>query len=257
MDALPIVVQDVRCSFLVRSSTGQILRSASLALRGDMSIDQGQFISFVGPVGGGKSSLLKVIGGTLLPQSMAGMGFFVPSHLRILHVGNEPTFFMGTLLENLTIGVRVGSSDGNPDRVWSICHRLGLHEDVLEYLDQGEALAWNQVLSQSQRHLLCVARGLIANPDLLVMHKPTSVFDEKTSFSILSMLREFVDCRGVEAGPLYGEDPQAFHRRRPRTCIITSSKQQGIEIADKVFHVSKNTGIRPLEKTEVTADMMR
>jgi len=328
-----------------------------VALQGRLHIEQGQLVSLVGPRGGGKSTLLKVIGGAMLPEFDGSTSFFVPGHLRVLHIGSEPTFFRGTLYANLTFGVSSGDPDGRIERVLAVCRRLGLPDELLEFVHSEHELAWDQVVSLSQRHLLCIARGLIANPDVLVVHKPTLAFDERTSALVLGLLKEFVDQRGIEAEDMYtvlldrreGGDlgfclrssggsgssdsgscaigdrsrqplsatlevesvgttglarawndnalnwreqlesgdqivevngfrgtanelaaalskndelrislqrAGSWHRRRPRTCVITSSKQAGVEIADQVFHVSDASGIQPQDKTEITAEML-
>jgi len=249
VDRLPIVIEDLTCSYPIRSHCG-VCTTKEVFLQGRMAIEQGQLISLVGPRGGGKSTLLKVIGGAKLPCVDGSSGFFIPSHLRVLHISSEPMFFQGTLYENLTFGVEEGDPDRSLERVTAICRRLLLPYELLEYLQMEEQLAWGEIVSLSQRHLLCIARALIANPDVLAIHKPTLAFDESTSKHVLELLKEFVDKRGIE------QDPATWNRRRPRSCIITSSKKHGVQLADKVFHVSEDDGIQPQDKNEVTKEML-
>merc|ERR1739848_727838 len=105
----------------------------------------------------GKSLLLKLIGGVLIPD--AGE-LLIPPHLRVLHISQEPVFFHDTLYANLTYCVMVGDPDGDPSRVLAICHRLKVSDQVCLFLDPGnrerfETKAhWNEVLSMTQRVLL-------------------------------------------------------------------------------------------------------
>jgi len=215
-----------------------------------MTVHQGTLCSLVGPRGEGKSTLLKIIGGVILPQPGS---FFIPSHLRVLHMSTEPLFFLGSLYENLTFGVTPGDPDGDLDRVKEIARRLDLPERLHGMINagmEGEKLIWGEVLSYTQRCLLCLARALITNPEVLCIHKPTMSYDENTSLRVLNLLREFVKDKGVV------QDPKARHRRRPRTCIFTSSKIQGVDMSDEVWLVNKSEGIRSVPKESVVADML-
>mmetsp|Transcript_72411 Transcript_72411/g.223741 ORF Transcript_72411/g.223741 Transcript_72411/m.223741 type:complete len:127 (+) Transcript_72411:52-432(+) len=98
-------------------------------------------------------------------------------------------------------------------------------------------------------YVLCLARALIANPQVLCLHKPTHLFDEVRSDEILQVLRRFVEESGLVLDPASAD-------RRPRTCIFTSSKLLGVEVSDQVFHISSDHGIQPVEKHLVTAEML-
>merc|ERR1719203_1133768 len=104
-----------------------------VAHKSEVSMQQGKLIYILGPHGEGKSVLLRLLSGVTLPK----VGdedeeplVFVPSHLRQLHVSSEPLFFEGTLMKNLTLGVREGDRDGARARVLKVCRRLGLPQVV-------------------------------------------------------------------------------------------------------------------------------
>merc|ERR1719473_1664663 len=92
--------------------------SQALNTSGTMTIQQGILCAIIGAPESGKSTILRILGGVVLPKPG---GFFIPAHLRVLHVDREPFFFHGTLLENLSFGVRAGDPDGQIDRVLRIC----------------------------------------------------------------------------------------------------------------------------------------
>lgn len=232
LDLLPIEIQNIDFSYeKFGCGTGFSALSHQCALE----IPQGTLTALVGRRWEGKTTLLKVIAGSLLPNARGHRdGVHMPSHLRVLHVSSEALFFHGTLLENLTFGLNEGHRDANPERVMKICRRLCLPHIVLEHLqaEVPKKLAWKEVLSQAQRHLLCLARALTVNPTVMCCHKPTLAFDDETSRIVLQLLRKFVDERGV----VQSDDQRG--RRRPRTCIITSSREYGVEIADRVLMVT-------------------
>eukprot|EP00747_Dinoflagellata_sp_TGD_P066837 gnl/TRDRNA2_/TRDRNA2_154998_c0_seq1.p1 gnl/TRDRNA2_/TRDRNA2_154998_c0~~gnl/TRDRNA2_/TRDRNA2_154998_c0_seq1.p1 ORF type:complete len:155 (-),score=21.11 gnl/TRDRNA2_/TRDRNA2_154998_c0_seq1:123-524(-) len=100
-------------------------------------------------------------------------------------------------------------------------------------LDANLSEDWTEVLSHTQRHLLCLARGFITNAEMMCIHKPTCSFGEATAQSVLAMLRKYVEQRGVE------QDMSTFNLRRLRTCIITSKNLEELSVADSVFMVSE------------------
>ena len=107
---------------------------------------------------------------------------FVPAHLRVLHASSEPLFFKGNLPDNLTFGVAHVDEDARPDRVISVCTKLGFTDSVWSLVRQGSDGAestWAEVLSHTQQSLCSLARAVISNPEVLCVHKPTMAFNEK------------------------------------------------------------------------------
>eukprot|EP00747_Dinoflagellata_sp_TGD_P123274 gnl/TRDRNA2_/TRDRNA2_173788_c2_seq1.p1 gnl/TRDRNA2_/TRDRNA2_173788_c2~~gnl/TRDRNA2_/TRDRNA2_173788_c2_seq1.p1 ORF type:complete len:232 (-),score=30.50 gnl/TRDRNA2_/TRDRNA2_173788_c2_seq1:62-712(-) len=215
-----------------------------------MYIEQGQMIALVGPAEQGKSTVLKIIGSVVLPKPG---GFFVPAHLRALHVSNEPLFFLGSLFDNLAFGVLEGDADRDSSRVTQISEGLSMSAKTLEFIRQGpngEARIWLEVLSHTQKSLCMVARALIANPELMCIHKPTMAFNEKVTTNVLTLLREFVDNKGA------AQNKATRHQRRPRTLLMTSSKFLGVDVADKVFCVTRADGIQEIDKSRVSEELL-
>lgn len=212
--------------------------------------NQGSFVALVGEPGQGKCTLLKLLGGVLLPNEG---DLLVPPHLRVLHVSHDPFFRQDTLFQNMIYGVKPGDPDASNERVVNICKKLGITDNVLEFLDpksdKFEVIpsSWNEVLSLTQRVLLHHARALIMNPELMVMHKPTTAFDENQAHRLYSCIKAYIQERGL------GLDPEKRDLRRPRTCVITTSRVGGLEAADKVFHVTK-TGVTEAKKDRITKD---
>eukprot|EP00928_Gymnodinium_smaydae_P043366 TRINITY_DN2906_c0_g3_i1.p1 TRINITY_DN2906_c0_g3~~TRINITY_DN2906_c0_g3_i1.p1 ORF type:complete len:866 (+),score=111.61 TRINITY_DN2906_c0_g3_i1:138-2735(+) len=248
VDRLPILAENLHFSHLDRSGGGTEVQNATLNYGGTVEIAQGQLVAFVGPQGEGKSTLLRVIGDMLIQDDVRNV-VFVPSHLRVLHVNSEPMFFHGTLFANLTFGT-AQHGDRFPRRVEAICKGLGLGSEVLCHLSTKRSQNWGVVLSQTQKHLLTLARALISNPEILCLHKPTLAFDEATSIRVLRVLKEFVRQKG-----LY-HPPTVKARCRPRTCLMTSAKMLGVQYADKVFHVSTAKGVSLIEKDPVTGELL-
>jgi len=198
-----------------------------------LCIGQGKLVCLIGPHGQGKSSLLKFIStATLPPQNYTGM-LFISSHLRTLHMSNDPMFFHGTLEENLTCGTRPGDADGARARVVQICELLGMPRRVISLMDSTE-YDWESKFGIPELHLLNFARALIANPELLCLHKPTCFFNEGRSQKVMAAMKAFVIGKGV------CQDHSKIHLRRPRTCIYTTVRPKFIEHADDIVYVDES-----------------
>jgi len=169
-----------------------------------------------------------------LPQ--AGT-YFVPSHLRGLHISMDPLFIQGSLLENLRFGVAT-DDDGEIVRVRSILKMIGLEKEMIDHLESDQVLMWHRILSATQRSMVNIARGLIANPEMLCIHKPTNAFSERRALKVMKLLKQFCLEKGL------AQNPDDFHHRRPRTCIVSCEQHTGINEADQVYDISVKNGIQ-------------
>eukprot|EP00746_Dinoflagellata_sp_MGD_P041300 gnl/MRDRNA2_/MRDRNA2_199922_c0_seq1.p1 gnl/MRDRNA2_/MRDRNA2_199922_c0~~gnl/MRDRNA2_/MRDRNA2_199922_c0_seq1.p1 ORF type:complete len:429 (-),score=56.10 gnl/MRDRNA2_/MRDRNA2_199922_c0_seq1:8-1294(-) len=210
----------------------QSLLSLDSLQRCNAEFSQGSLVALVGPPNKGKSTMMKLIGGVLIPHTGAVV---IPLHLRVLHIALRPVFFEGTLFQNLIYGLKAKEADAAKTRVLTICRLLKV-PDYLHYLlnaDESDenTYNWNDTLSFSTRAQLNLARALINNPHVLVLHKPTLYLDDDLATNTFQVLRQFVDLKGLEQNAEY------FTYRRPRTCIVSTTTSIGISLADSVFEV--------------------
>lgn len=271
LDHLPILVKDYKHAHVghagLRKNSGlsdspcEDLRH--LVFKGRMEVTQGQLVVFIGPVGEGKSTLLSLIGGALLPD-IGGLCesevFFIPSHMRVVHVSSTPLFMYDTLLNNLTLGLPEDHPDKDLSRISLILKDLGLPEDGVEFGFPGHTLTsllqsdvmrdWTKCFSMTQRHLLNLARALIVNPNLLCMHRPLNVFGDPAARRILKVFKNHINNRGLRC------DSESRHRRRPRTIILTSSRGISVKVADRVYHISRSRGVQEIRQDEATSEML-
>lgn len=223
LNHVKILVKDIVFKF----GSGFGRRDGQTVFSGTVEIEQNTMVCFIGPEGQGKSTLMRLLGGAIVPTLLRG-SLFVPSHLRVLHVMSEPLFFRGTMLYNLTFGC-LAEDDANTERVQKLLDRLRIPKEI--HLNSETKWDWNHVLTMTQCHKLNMIRALVANPHLLCVHKPTLVYDEDISKIVISLLREFVRGRGVY------QDERLIEQRRPRTCVFTSSKQIATDAADVIYRV--------------------
>jgi len=142
----------------------------------DLTVEQGEIVSVVGANGAGKSTLLKNISRTVTGQS-AALSFEgrdlreLPAHdvveLGVVQVPEARRIFPEmTVLENLRLGSYSKRSRGdrarNLERVFGMFPRLAERQKQL-----------GGTMSGGEQQMLAIARGLMANPRLLLLDEPS------------------------------------------------------------------------------------
>jgi ABC-type transport system involved in cytochrome bd biosynthesis fused ATPase/permease subunit len=251
VDAVAIHINDL--SFSYKLSTDK-----SILVLNDLNINfqQGKLYAFVGPPREGKSTLLKLLGQALYPQEGHG-DIFIPPHLRVLHVSRDATILRkASFTQNILLNSGSLAAVDGIERVRTICRRVGFSEKMLELVveddgtDQRFNSKWAGELSHTDFARLNLARVLVGNPEVLVMHKPALLFDDRERGKIVQLLREHVDEKGIEM-PIEGRKG-----RRPRTMFFTSMSAVGVKIADAVYKVSLKDGVEHVAKDGIHDDLL-
>ena len=150
----------------------------------------GQRIGIVGPSGGGKTTLIRLLLGLLTPSE----GFVKANgsplqqyeltewNSRVGVVPQHANIFSGTVAENIRL-FRAGIDE---DDLWEALDAADLTEDVRAMplgLETriGEG---GRALSGGQLQRLAIARALISRPDFIVMDEPTSSIDTLSEASV-------------------------------------------------------------------------
>jgi len=169
----------------------------SLAVLEDVtfSIKEREMIGVVGPNGGGKTTLLRLMLGLLKPDSgsitVLGNSPKKASH-RIGYVPQQRLFdplFPVSVLDVVMMG-RVGKTWGGPFSKEDREHAAQALRDVDLYHKQQEAFA---DLSGGQRQRTLIARALASSAELLFFDEPTANVDsfaEQNIYNLLSKLNE-------------------------------------------------------------------
>ena len=159
-----------------------------------LGIAAGERVAIVGPVGSGKSTLIKVLSGLYRPQSgrvfLGGvdMALLAPEFVRE-HVGYLPQdvrLFQGTLRENLTIGLPSPSDE----QVLQAARLTGLDQAIAAH-PKGLALEISEGgrgLSGGQRQLVGLTRLLIAQPSVVLLDEPTASMDSDLERFVMGRL---------------------------------------------------------------------
>lgn len=176
-----------------------------------------------GPSGAGKSTVLRLCNRLEVPTAgrvlfrgadIAGLD---PLHLR-RRVGmafQRPTPFAGTVADNL----RVADPQATDSQLHEVLDRVAL---TGSWLDR-EATA----LSGGEAQRMCLARTLIARPEVLLLDEPTSAGDTETARAIERAVRELADA-GLSA-LWVSHDPAQVQRIADRVLRIERGRCLGIE----------------------------
>lgn len=168
----------------------QVLKNVNL------SIDQGTFMGLIGPNGGGKTTLIKIILGLIKPDS--GNIYLLDQPIdkfkdwnRIGFVSQKAnTFnkgFPATVFEVVAMGLtaKVGYfrffKKEHKEKVLEAIHLVGMEEYTYDNIGK---------LSGGQQQRVFIARALVSNPLLLILDEPTVGIDYKNVEKFYRLLHE-------------------------------------------------------------------
>ena len=167
------------------------------AIRGvSLRIPAGSAVAFVGTSGAGKSTLVDLLLGLLTPSSGTILvdGTDITTVLRqwrstVGYVPQEVALFDVTVGEN--VALTWDPSDVDEERVSTALSRaqmLGVIEDRPGGT-HGRLGERGMTLSGGQRQRMGIARGLYAEPSVLVLDEATSALDTKTEAAVTAAIR--------------------------------------------------------------------
>ena len=162
-----------------------------------LRVEAGQYVAVIGPSGAGKTTLVDVILGLIVPQKgTVAIGGFEPNVLRVIapgavsYVPQKPGLVSGTIAENIALGVAPELIDHELlERSVEAAFLTDFIASLPEGLDtsvgkQADALSGGQI----QR--IGLARALYVQPRLLILDEATSGLDAGSEAYIGQSLRK-------------------------------------------------------------------
>lgn len=178
-----IELKDVSVSF----GNTEVLKDVSVQL------EKGAFLGIIGPNGGGKTTLIKVLLGLLSPDKGEVRIFGKkPEHARE-YIGYVPQYsnfdfdFPISVWDVVLLG-RVGKIGFKPrysQKDKKLASRALKKVQMYEYKDRQIS-----ELSGGQMQRILVARALSTNPSILFLDEPTASMDEKIKTSIYELMED-------------------------------------------------------------------
>lgn len=161
----------------------------------DLQIDKGDFVSIVGSSGSGKSTLLTILGGIDRPTSgkvflgeeeIASASEKRLAVLRRTKIGFVFQFFnlapYLTAEENVLLPIMLSG------RVTAEHRKKAA--DLMEYLGIADcAKKMPGKMSGGEQQRVAIARGLIFDPEVILLDEPTGNLDSKSSLEIMKLLK--------------------------------------------------------------------
>jgi sulfate transport system ATP-binding protein len=185
-----------------------------------VDIDSGQLTAVLGPSGGGKSTLLRIIAGletaatgtvlidgndvTNVAARDRGIGFVFQHYAAFTHM---------TVFDNVAFGLKVAKTPKPKIR--------GRVNDLLNlvHLD-GLANRYPSELSGGQRQRMALARALAVEPGLLLLDEPFGALDVKVRQELREWLRRLHD------------------EVHTTTIFVTHDQEEAMEIADQIIVIN-------------------
>lgn len=186
----------------------------------------GQIVALVGPSGGGKTTMLRILLGIVQVQTgsatVTGGDPAItlpvsPSTRRLFaYVPQDNTLFSGTVAENL----RIMQPDATDEQLQQVL-QLACAEEFVAQLPQGMRTPLGERgngLSEGQVQRLCIARALLSHAPVLLLDEATSALDIQTEQKILENI---VKAQGN------------------RTCIVTTHRPSVLEVSHRVYQIGE------------------
>jgi putative ABC transport system ATP-binding protein len=151
----------------------------------DLKVNKGELVTIMGASGSGKSTLLRLINrlseidfGIILLNGN-DIRSHVPMELRrkIGMVFQVPIVFKGSVRDNLAFSIKLW---GGNTVIKTLSRDAGIPEDLLD-ADAGQ-------LSIGEKQMVCIARALANQPEILLLDEPTSSLDAVSAQRIEKLL---------------------------------------------------------------------
>ncbi len=188
--------------------------------RVSLTVDAGEFVSFLGPSGCGKTTLLRAIAGldpatsgrisqagrdiTALPPSGRDFGIVFQSYALFPNL---------TVAENIAYGLRGAA--------WPKARRGQRVDELLDLVGLGEHIRkFPAQLSGGQQQRVALARALASEPGLLLLDEPLSALDAIVRLHLRQEIRALQRRLGVT------------------TIMVTHDQEEAMSVSDRVVVMS-------------------
>ncbi|HKN42905.1 MAG TPA: ABC transporter ATP-binding protein [Propionibacteriaceae bacterium] len=181
-----ITVDSVVVEHQTSSGTVRALNGVSF------TVASGSSVAITGPSGGGKSTLLGVIGGLAQPTSGSvrigdseiselserDRSDFRRAHIGFVYQADNLLPFL-TLLENVALQLALNGTPSGTGRSLAVLANLGL---------AGLAYRLPDHLSGGQRQRAAVARAIVHQPAIILADEPTGALDAANAVGVIDLL---------------------------------------------------------------------
>lgn len=167
----------------------------------NLSIKSGEKIAFVGPSGGGKTTLCNLIprfydvtSGEITLDGKNIKEYTLKSLRNNIGIVQQDVYlFSGTVYENISYG-KPGAS---MEEVIEAAKKAGAHEFITELKDGYDTYVGERgvKLSGGQKQRISIARVFLKNPPIIILDEATSALDNESEFAVAKSLAKLSEGR--------------------------------------------------------------
>ena len=185
-----IEVKNVNRTFVNGKETAHVLKDINL------NVEEGEFVSIMGPSGGGKSTLLYLLGGLDMPTSgsvkINGVDLSTLKDKELCRMRNEEVGFVFQFYnlvpnlnveDNIALPLMIAGKNKNDYK-----ERLDECLKIIGMEDKRKLTP--RELSGGQQQRVAIARALVFDPKILFLDEPIGNLDSKTGMKIMELFRE-------------------------------------------------------------------
>lgn len=189
----------------------------------NVSIQDGEFFTFLGPSGCGKTTTLRSISGFEKPAKGqilvdgADISKLLPEERNIGFVFQNYALFPSmSVFENIAFGLKIKkmSRDFIKSKVEGIAEKVGISEHLTKKISE---------LSGGQQQRIAVARALVVEPRILLMDEPLSNLDAKLRISMREEIKRLQS------------------ELKITTIYVTHDQEEALAISDRIAVFNKGT----------------
>ncbi|MGL5716921.1 MAG: ABC transporter ATP-binding protein [Paraclostridium sp.] len=156
--------------------------------------EKNDIIGVVGSNGSGKTTLMKLICGfyksnKLLFNSLPQQKWTNKEILsRISYVPQNIFLFPSTIMDNISC-----FDSDNEENVYKVCKDLNIHNKILSLKDGYNTVIdeRNSNLSGGEKQIICIARALVKNSDILILDEINSALDKSMELTIIENIKKY------------------------------------------------------------------
>lgn len=199
-----------------------------------LEIEKGSFVSIIGASGSGKSTLLTILGGIDKPttgrvmlddKEISSMTEKELAILRRTKLGFVFQFFnlapYLTAEENVLLPIMLGGRITDEHRARA--------KELMEYLGISELKdKLPSKMSGGEQQRIAIARGLIINPEVILLDEPTGNLDSKNSEEIMNLLKKI----NLEFNTTIVQVTHSEHNAKYADVIITIKDGKIVKVLD-------------------------
>lgn len=224
-----LTVRNVSHIYFSKDATTEALQNINL------SIEKGEFVSFIGPSGCGKTTLLSIIAGLFPPTigtvEIEGKSISQYKESSIGYMLQQDYLFpWKTIEENITLGLKILKE--NPKNYKEVATKL-LQDVGLPSVEN----KYPRELSGGMRQRVALARTLAVDPKILLLDEPFSALDYQSKLKLEDLVFEMLKSYGKTA------------------ILVTHDIGEAIAMSDRIFLFSTKPG--RLYKTFIVPDEIR